>query len=248
MGRKMAVKSPRIVTYTCVTGGYDEIKQPKSVEESIQYVCFTDRPPKEPGAWCIRPIPCNYGNDAVNNRFVKMHPHMLFPDHEYSVYIDGSIEICGDLSPLIHDAMSAGVIAAYQHTFRNCSYSEAEECAALGYDWPWRIRSQMARYRNQGFPESAGLFEANVLIRSHHDERVKNLMQDWWLEYRGGVKRDQLSLVFLAWKHGLQIHNLGASDPRVTQRHFRIQLSHKRPKALVTIMRRQAYKLFQQAK
>ena len=244
----MAVTSPRIVVYTCITGGYDEIKQPRSVEGAIEYVCFTDQPPSQPGAWHIRSLPRDFSNDAVNSRFVKMHPHVLFPEHEFSIYIDGTMEILGDLLPLAQSVMAASSFAAYQHSFRSCTYAEAAECAALGYDWPWRIGAQMTRYREQGFPENAGLFEANILFRSHHDARVKRLMEEWWHEYRGGVRRDQLSLVFAAWQHGLQIHNLGVSDPRVTQRHFRIQLSHKRPKALAAVVRRQAYKLFQLAK
>ena len=34
-------------------------------------------------------------------RFLKMHPHLLFKDYDLSIYIDGSFKIIGNLDELL---------------------------------------------------------------------------------------------------------------------------------------------------
>lgn len=210
----------RLVVYTCVTAAYDDIMPPLIVEPAIDYVCFTDQPVDGLPVWVHASLPIDTGNAAANNRFVKMHPHLLFPDHEISVYIDGNIQPVGGIADLARSAMERGNIALYQHPLRDCIYAEAAACAEIGHDWPWHIAAQMRRYRRDGFPPKSGLFEANVIIRRHHAPEVRILMDAWWQAYRSGVPRDQLSLTYVAWKTGVKITSLGPSDPRGEQRHF----------------------------
>lgn len=239
----MAVNGSRIVVYTCLTGGYDELLPPRNVEDGIDYVCFTDRRPTKSSAWRLEPLPWKSGGHAAINRYAKMHPHVVLPEYDFSIYVDANIEILGGLRELVDNAMSVADIALYQHPYRDCSFAEAQECAAIGHDWLWRIKAQMESYRRQGYPEAAGLFEATVLIRAHHKASICALMADWWTEYVRGVRRDQISLPFLLWKHGVQVCNLGVSDFRVTHHNF-ARCEHKRSRPLSVAVRRQIYKIF----
>ncbi|PLX91336.1 MAG: hypothetical protein C0621_11070 [Desulfuromonas sp.] len=216
----------KIVVYTCITGSYDELLEPVEIEEGVDYYCVSDRPPKQESVWAYLPLPRDFGSPSLNNRYVKMHPHILFPDYEFSLYVDGNIRIMANVSDLVFEAMKVSVLALYQHSYRSCVYQEAVECSLLGHDWLWRISRQMRRYSREGFPFSDGLYENNVIIRDNSDQKLKNLMDLWWDEYSNYVKRDQLSLVFLSWKKSLKIHNLGPSDPRGDNNIFKLKSVH----------------------
>jgi hypothetical protein len=227
----------RVVVYTCITGGYDELLEPLAVDPEVDYVCVSENPAPANSVWRHMRLPRDTGNDAVNSRYVKMHPHILFPDHDISIYVDGNIHIVSSVESFALAAMKHASVALYQHSFRKCVYEEAEECAILGYDWRWRISGQMQRYRREGFPFGWGLFECNVIIRNTHDLELVRLMNMWWDEYCGYVKRDQLSLTYLSWKNSIPIHNLGLSDPRGAKNTFALQKTHIKSYPLVRLRR-----------
>jgi len=220
----MALK--HIVIYTCITGGYDELLEPMVVEPRVDYICVSDGAPRQGSVWRHLPLPLNMGDAAANSRYVKMHPHILFPQYDISIYVDGNIQLLAPITDLASEAMEHASIALYQHSFRNCVYEEARECSAIGHDWHWRIIAQMSRYRRDGFPTSWGLFEGNVIIRSNGNPDMANLMEMWWNEYLSGVRRDQLSLTYLAWKSSTKIYNLGPSDPRDMRAYFSLHKIH----------------------
>jgi hypothetical protein len=223
----MALSSEKIVIYTCVSGDYDDLA-PSRAEVQIPHYCFTDGKPALGRPWVLRSIPYRTGGPAERNRFVKMHPHEIFPEFQISVYVDGNIQIVAGIEALVRQAMGSGSLALSQHPFRARAGDEAEECAAIGYDWRWRILSQMARYRRAGFLDSSGFYEANVIIRRHHAPEVRAMMDVWWREYLAGTRRDQLSLPFAAWSTGTRIVSLGASDIRDERSHFSLRIGHKR--------------------
>ncbi len=231
------VPNKKLVVYTCVTGGYDELMSPRQIEPEIDYICFTDQITLSVPGWEIRPIPPELGGYALANRFAKMHPHILFPEYELSIYVDGNIEIVGGLHSLLESTLMRKDIALYEHPFRDCVYIEANECAAIGYDWYWRIESQMNVYRKSGYPAGSGLFECGVIIRRHSAKDVEELMEAWWVAYQNGIKRDQISLPFLAWRLGIQINNLGRSDPRFGRAYFSLSVGHRQAAKLRTRIR-----------
>lgn len=205
--------------------GYDSVKAPRTFDPRIDYWCFTDRPEDVHGPW--RPLSADVIglNAKDSNRFVKMHPHRMpqIADYDVTVYVDGSIEIVGDLMPLLDScAARPETVQMFRHPFRDCLYDEALACARSGHDTVFTIGQQMRRYRGLGFPANHGLFEANVIYRRHGPE-VESMMQAWWSEYRAGARRDQLSLPYVAWRCGLKIGDMGPSDPRFGQQYFRLQ-------------------------
>lgn len=215
-----------IAVFTCITDDYDRLRPPAQVEEGVEYFLYTDKPSPVEAPWTAKPLPLETGSRAGNARFVKMHPHLLFPNHSLSVYVDGNVRVLGGLTRLCRSALAHKDIALYRHPFRDCAYAEAAECAAIGHDWAWRIARQMRQYRREGFPEHAGLYECNVILRRHCAATVQRLMEEWWRAYTQGVRRDQLSLPYLLWAIALSVEDLGQSDQRHAHRHFRLEPGH----------------------
>lgn len=218
------------VIYTAVFGGYDRLRPPRLASADIDHVCFVDSPDLAGPGWRAMPLPPQVHalGPADRNRWLKMHPHLLFPTHEVSLYVDGNIELVGDVAEMLREAAARGPVAMYDHPFRDCLYDEAMACAWVGLDWLEAIARHMQRYARDGFPRRYGLFEANVIVRHHHDPRVVKTMERWWREWDHGIKRDQLSLTYSLWREALAVHSLGRHDPRFVQRYFAYR-KHKQP-------------------
>lgn len=234
----MAVTSAKkIAVYTCITDNYDKLIPPENVDSRLDYYYFTDDPGSVVAPWILKKIDLQHLNSKDQNRYIKMYPHKLLPDYDVTVYVDGYIQLVGDLYTLICTALqSPEDVFLYNHSQRNCVYAEAAICAHYSHDWIWIIASQMRRYSMEGYPAGNGLFEANVIIRKNTD-RMHSLMDMWWDEYCSGAKRDQLSLPVVAWRLGLPLGSLGESDPRFGQRYFRL-VSHLKRGSLKLAIRK----------
>jgi hypothetical protein len=220
----------KLVVYTAVFGNYDAIRAPRARIGGVDYVSFADDPRLVGEGWNAGPLPAALQglSPASRNRWLKMHPHLLFPEHDISLYVDGNIEVIGDVAELARTAVRAGPLSMYDHPFRSCLYDEALACAWVGLDWLDAIARHVERYARDGFPRQAGLFEANVIIRRHHDPVVIRAMERWWREWTDGIKRDQLSLTYALWREGLAAQSLGRHDPRFVHRYFVYQ-RHRNP-------------------
>jgi Protein of unknown function (DUF616) len=221
---------PAIVFFTCVTGGYDAWRGLDQPSADADYVYFSDRlPPGRKDGWEIRPIPefARRRGPKAASRFVKMHPHLLFPEHAASVYVDGNVLPKTAASAYCRQIAARHALSIYRHPVRDCVYDEALECERLGLIYVGRIAGALAGYRSAGYPAHAGLMESNVLIRQHHDAQLARLMALWWREYETGVTRDQLSLPYLLWREKFPLHCLGESDPRFHNRYFDFSPLHQ---------------------
>jgi hypothetical protein len=220
----------KLVVYTAVFGGYDMIRAPRERSPGVDYVCFTDSRRPVPEGWTRADLPslADPLSPASRNRWAKMHPHLLFSDHDASLYVDGNIDVIGDVAALAQRAIDQGPLSMYDHPFRRCLYDEAVTCARVGLDWLAPIRRHVERYAREGFPRHAGLYEANVIVRRHHEPLVVRAMDRWWAEWQSGIKRDQLSLTYALWREGLPVHSLGQHDPRFVQHYF-IYRAHRHP-------------------
>ena len=215
----------RIAVYTCITRGYDSLKSPLAVDKRLAYFCFTDNPESVTHPWEFRHIAVQGLSPKDQNRYIKIHPHEFLPDYDVTVYVDGNIQIVGNLYKLVCTVLSSPEdIFLYEHPNRNCVYAEGAACSHIAHERIWKIAAQMRRYRSAGYPVENGLFEASVIIRKN-TPGMRRFMDEWWSEYRTGAKRDQLSLPFVAWQQGIPLGSLGESDPRFGNIHFR-RLTH----------------------
>lgn len=44
------------VIYTVLVGGYDNLMQPQVIDDSFDYICFTDKSPQEDVEWLLLQI------------------------------------------------------------------------------------------------------------------------------------------------------------------------------------------------
>ncbi|BFT29612.1 hypothetical protein D210916BOD24_07880 [Alteromonas sp. D210916BOD_24] len=211
----------RYVVYSVITGAYDEVLPLGTDERDVDYVLVVDNDfsGEVPLGWNLLKLPKSSLNYKDLNRYVKMHPHFLFPQYDCSVYVDGNIQVISSLKDLIDEALDSKDIALYQHYQRNDVYSEAIECLKLGLEYFWRVIPQMKKYKAQGF-KGDSLYEASVIFRKHHSPSLKQAMEHWWNEYLGNAKRDQLSLTFCLSCADVVVNSLGTSDPRINKKYF----------------------------
>ena len=201
-------KEPRIVVYTCITGGYDNLKKLSCLTSGVDYVCFTDNKDLKSNIWEIRPIPEELlGYSKVKQqRAVKILPHRYLPDYDISIWIDANMDVKGDVKSFLStlDFTKYSVFIP-EHPSRKCIYKEKNECIRLKKitgDGINLADKQISRYRSAGFPENEGLVQSNIVIRRHNDEYSKKLMELWWSELKDYSHRDQLSFNYALWKIG----------------------------------------------
>ncbi|WP_312669894.1 glycosyltransferase domain-containing protein [Pseudescherichia sp.] len=218
----------KIAVYTCITGGYDIIRKPVVINNNIDYICFSDENIDVPFPWKLHLLSesdiCNKYDRKTLNRAIKICPREFgyLLDYKQTIYIDGNIEICDDLSSLLQDvSQKDGDIFMYNHFGRDCLYKEALECLKIGHEWYWVIAKQIKDYKNVGFPVESGLYECNIIVRKENN-KLDLLLKSWFNEYLTKSKRDQLSLTYVAWIHQHQIYSLGESDARFKHHHFKL--------------------------
>lgn len=181
------------VIYTVLTGNYDRLTQPAAVDSSFDYVCFTDRAGKE-GVWELREIPWRSDSQILRARYAKLHPHLLLPEYDLSVFMDANLCITGTE---FYDRISAcgDSIAFLEHPERDCVYEELRYCYLKEKIGTLAAFAHLKRLKGMAMPSHAGLYETNVLLRRHNLPEVVALDERWWnLLLQSASTRDQLCL------------------------------------------------------
>ena len=200
---KEPVKGKKVV-YTCITGGYDDLKDPKYITEGFDYICFTDNTDIRSDIWEIRPLPdeCEELSQVKKQRYVKINPHKLLSDYDISIWVDGCVSLNDNLNELLSNVMTDDIsVYVPKHPVRNCIYREARAVLSLGRDKKEIVNPQVDRYKKEGFPSDYGLLQSNILIRRHNEEDCIRLMEDWFNELKDNSHRDQLSFNYVLWKN-----------------------------------------------
>lgn len=206
-------ETDRVAVYSCITGCYDKLNKPLLVDDELSYFCVSDSSNAMDSMWRYIEIPKEakgYKN-AIINRFCKLNPFVLFPDYDYSIYIDGNIEIVSDVRNLCAVARNSKIgIAMHLHDDRDCVYNESSICKLYKRGNLSAIEKQMKGYRQEGFPEHFGMVEATIIIVDLKNPIAKKIMGDWWNELLNSDSgRDQLSFPYILWKNGFQISDVG---------------------------------------
>ena len=190
------------VIYTVLTGNYDCLEQPRAVDSTFDYVCFTDKAGQD-GVWQLREIPFE-GSSVLRARWAKLHPQELLPKYDLSVFMDANLCIA---SPFFYDQVAAcpAPLALLEHPQRDCVYEELRYCYLKDKISTTSAVSLWKKLKGMGMPEHAGLYETNVVLRRHNLPEVVALDQLWWeLLLDSGGTRDQLALTPALYQLGQQ--------------------------------------------
>ena len=183
----------KIIIYTSITGGYDDLHEPLFVDGGVTYVCFTDNRDIRSDVWQIEYIQDD-GLDSMHlAKKVKLFPHLYIKGYETSVWVDGKLGIQGDLREYIHLYEKDKPMLCFPHYERSCIYEEAGTCLHYKKGDKETIIRQMSDYYRKGYPVDNGLYEMACIVRRHEDELVKKVMSDWDREIARYSHRDQVS-------------------------------------------------------
>lgn len=199
----------KIIVYSANIGKYDKFREPNIVDPNIEYYLFTDDTDIKSNVWKI--VNYKFDDDALDNRkksrYFKCNPHIILPEHDISIWMDSNFLPLFDNVVKLLDKIqfSDKNIMIYQHRDRICLYQEAKVAKGMNYDTPEIIDNQMARYKEDGFPENYGLFESGFIIRKNNND-VNKFNDLWWEEIKNNSGRDQLSQMYVSWKTNVKIN------------------------------------------
>lgn len=206
------VSNSRIAVYTSIFGEYDNVQEPVVIPDNCDFYIITDNEIPKESLWKkINPkefSDIDNMNNIYKNRYFKMNPHKVFPNYEYSIYIDGNIKVITDLSELVNKVGKCG-IAMHSHATRNCITQEAKACDIWRKENLDVINKQIEKYFQEGMPKEFGLLQASVIVRKHNSEQCIRIMSEWWHEFINGCKRDQISLPYILWKNKCSVNDIG---------------------------------------
>jgi hypothetical protein len=211
---------PRLVVYTAMFGDYDDLFMP-SLEQakSCDFVMFTDRH-EVPPPWRRGPVSYATPNRFKRNRFYKLLPHRLFPDCEWSLYLDGNVDLRMDpLEFLDRHSHHGSDFLVFRHPRRASILEELAACIELRKDNAELMVRQIAGYLEDGFRHAFALTENNIMLRRHNDPALMALSEAWWAEVQSKSQRDQLSLSYVVEKtayKGIALFDEG----RLLARHY----------------------------
>lgn len=205
MGKKLCV-------YTCITGNYDNLNEVEVIEDSVDYLCFTNNKNLKSKTWKIVYI----DNDGLNNqhlsRKIKMLGHPIIADnYDISVWMDASVIWKKKISNFVSDYLKDAPFAAFKHSERKKVSDEAKACLRYHKDSKEKITQTIQFLESEKFPDNLGLYEMTVFIKKHNDPHVIKAMSLWFEMVQKYSKRDQLSFMYVIWKTRLRINPINLS-------------------------------------
>ncbi|MBR1614913.1 MAG: DUF616 domain-containing protein [Treponema sp.] len=209
------------VIYTCFTGNYDDLILQNYIDNSFDYVCFTDSKEllsyNQYGVWKIKALKFSELDNTKNARWHKTHPHILFPDYSESIWIDGNININGSY---VFDQISqknTDLLIPF-HWKDDCIYNEIENVLEVIVPEGGETKENVDKISNfliqHNFPKHYGLNETNFVYRCHNNPEIIRIMEEWWEFIRDYTKRDQLSLSYVLWKHSIKPSDIAIDNLR----------------------------------
>ena len=202
---------PKIVVYTSVFGNYDKIPEPLFVNDQIKFIAITDQEISDGSVWEKFDTTILDGFDKLDayhkSKFCKLNPHVLFPTYDYSIWVDGNVQIVADIYPLILK-LENHFMGTYRNPVHDDIYTEGRFCIYHDAVKIKDVNYQLSKYKKEGFPEHFGMREFSIIVREHNNEKCIDLMEQWWKEVNTYTMRDQLSFPYLLWKNNLPIDTI----------------------------------------
>jgi hypothetical protein len=211
--RNVGASEGRLVVYTALFGDYDDLFVPSPEQAAnCDFVIFTDQP-NIPSPWRRGRADFASPDNSKRNRFHKLLPHRLFPQYEWSLYLDANIDLRSDPIELLDRYCDLGpAFFVFPHPTRTSIAEELGACIAGKKGDATSMVRQVARYLDSGFRHAFPLTENNVLLRQHNEPDLIAVSEAWWAEVRSRSGRDQLSLPYIVEKSGYRDIALFGND------------------------------------
>lgn len=199
--RKKHEQTSPVTVYTCVINMYDTLKPLPNNVEGVAYLDNIYTVPQ----WRSELIKPLFFSNTRNARMVKILSH-LFVDTEYSLWVDGNVELLVPPEEFLAKYKDRGDIVLFSAKDVRSTYDEARVVIELNLDKPEVVNPQMEKYFQDGF--SNDNIHATGIILRHHTQKVIEFNNYWWSQLCRYSLRDQLSFDYSAWKTGVKIGEL----------------------------------------
>ena len=205
----------RIVVFTALTGSRDDLKDAQTTD-GADFVAFCDRPARS-ATWDVRPA-CEIFRDPVRNAKIhKILPHLYFPDHDYSLWIDATLELAAPAPELVAEHLADCDLVFGRHAAHRTLEDELDACLRETLDDPETVREQIDAY--PPVRSARGVFPLASVVLRRHSAAVARFNELWWAEICRWSRRDQLSLLRAAELAGVSWETFARraeleSDPR----------------------------------
>lgn len=199
------------IVYSCSFTGYDWSFAPLRDLPGVQFVRFMEKRPPLLRRWRYRPIPgsVRQPTQTLTNRFCKLHPHLLFPEADLAVYVDGNVLVTGDLGPLIDAFRTSGQdLALFPHPSGRTVGEEIDFALKVGKipeSARPRAMAQRAAYAEEGLL-SEPITENTIIFWNLASPTARLLGETWWQELVRFTQRDQISLPKALRQTGARVH------------------------------------------
>lgn len=197
-----------IVVYSCITGDYEQSKTGQNWGDADWFM-FTDKElPESPDktGWKYLPARTLFKDPRRDARWHKLLSHQLFPNYDYTIWIDGSIVLKITPEELVAK-MGEADLMTFKHPNRTTVTEEAEECIRLKLDEEWVIKEYISRIGSSEF--NLPLAETKVVVRRNSAE-VELFNQEWFYQLMSGTLRDQISFPYVAGLVSLNVKYMDA--------------------------------------
>ena len=210
-------RNPRIAVYTCITGNYDKLNKLLVNEKNCDYFFITDAPDdekieNEDGYKRISVDGLISNKDyspKTLNRFCKSHGQSIFSNYDYSIYIDGNMQMICPIAHLYASRVGKYGVALHKHPNFDDIYVEAFSLSLRSRTRRDETTELLRRFAKEGFPKNYGATECNVIVHDHSSKIGKIILGEWFTNYVDNrVKRDQLYMPYTLWKMGIRVEDV----------------------------------------
>ncbi|HEV2169933.1 MAG TPA: glycosyltransferase domain-containing protein [Candidatus Binatus sp.] len=183
-----------IAVYTVITENYDNLRQipAGALAEGVRYVCFSDRP-RQVFPWEVLPFPQLGGNSHRMSRIPKMLPHLLLPEAEISIYMDGAFSLHSPPKQVVAELLGDADIALFRHPSHGSFHEERDFYQRQHGFIPADVEAEYQRMCAMNVPVNGDFWAGGFLLRKNN-ERVNGFNEMWMREFMRGSSNDQFSL------------------------------------------------------
>lgn len=210
-------KEHRKANVVCYTTAFDintDLIIPELIINDWDYVVFSNKIISGEHIFKNINSKVNQTNPKLTTYYLKTHPHVLFPQYKYSIWLDPNILVRGwHLKKTVDRCMLENIHFMLNPHPAHSTMKQRLIASRKSPKGPNNvIERQIRRYLMEGLPETAMFYETNIIIRHHLNTKVIEANKDWWNEIVSGIKGDRLSLPFVLWKHNISAGLINSED------------------------------------
>ncbi|MBD5389046.1 hypothetical protein HDR63_02215 [bacterium] len=173
---------------------------------------------------------CTKYDSKRNSGWHKTHPGKCCRGYRDSVWIDANVSV---LTPYLADEIrtrQADILSPI-HNHRDCIYDETDIVQEWNLDTVEKCSAMRHLLESSGMPRHYGLNETNIVYRRHRNRVVRKIDTMWWDLILKYSRRDQLSLSYILWRHGIRPTDIATNNTREDRINFYVAQHTKATKS-----------------